>query len=223
VIEQPGYPPDRVLRGLSLPRRVGYVVAGLGGLVGAAVVSMLWATEPAPLPARTQLAFAGLSVVGVTWAAFAAWALARRPLFAIDRVVAAALAVAFSTLTMVGAVAVALARSSTAGVLAGAGLGLALTAIAITMLVRARAHRTVLLARKRELEEPSTPSKPDPARDEGGTASEGATMSTRNRLPVGPLALAMRHHRGGCAGRRIAIAALILGLALVAGVALLLR
>jgi hypothetical protein len=219
MTERPGYPPDHILRGLSLPRRVGYVVAGLGGLVGVAMVGMLWATEPTPLPARTQLAFAGLIVVGVAWAAFAGWALARRPLFAIDRLIAAALAVGFSTLTTLGAVAVALARSSTAGVLAGSGLGLTLIAIATTMLVRARAHRAALLAFKRELEEPSAPSSPDPAHNE----NEAATMSTRNRLPIGPLALAMRHHRGGSPGRRIAIAALILGLALVAGVALLLR
>lgn len=219
MIEQPGYPPERILHGLSLPRRVGYVVAGLSGLLGAAMLAMLWATEPAQLPARTQLAFAGLILVGLAWAAFAAWALARRPLFAIDRLVAAALAVGFSTLAMVGALAVALARSSTAGVLAAVGLGLVTIAIATTMLIRARAYRAALFAQERELEEPSAPSSPDPARKE----NEEAAMSTRHITPIGPLALAMRHHRDGSAGRRIAIAALIVGLALVAGVGLLLR
>src|ERR671916_3074746 len=100
MTEQPGYTPDRILRGLSLPRRISYVVAGLCGLLGAAMLAMLWATEPARLPARTQLAFGALILVGLAWAAFAAWALARRPLFAMDRLVAAALAVGFSTLTM---------------------------------------------------------------------------------------------------------------------------
>jgi len=211
MTEQPGYPPEQILREMSLPRRVGYVVAGLGGLVGAAMIGMLWATEPVQLPARTRLAFAALIAVGLAWAAFAAWALARRPLFAADRLIAAALAVGFSTLTTVGAVAVALARGSTAGALAGVGVGLILISIATTILVRARAYRATLLGRKRALEEDRT------------TDSEGAVMSTRNRLPIGPLALAMRHHRGGASGRRIAIAALILGLALIAGVALLLR
>jgi hypothetical protein len=194
---------------MSLKRRVGYVVAGLGGLLGTAMIGMLWATEPTALPARTQLAFAAL--IAVAWAVFAAWALARRPLFAADRLIAAALVVGFSTLTTIGAVAVALARDSAAGAVAGGGIGLILIAVATTTLVRARAYRATLLARKRELEENAT------------TVSEGATMNIRNPLPIGPLALAMRHHRGGAGGRRIAIAGLILGLALVAGVALLLR
>lgn len=45
-------------------------------------------------------------------------------------------------------------------------------------------------------------------------------MSTRKRLPIGPLGIAMR--RAGSSGRTIAIIALILGLALAAGLALLL-
>ncbi len=211
MTEQPGYPPEQILRETSLTRRVGYVVAGLGGLLAAAMIGMLWATEPTRLPTRTQVAFAALIAVGLAWAAFAAWALARRPLFAADRLIAASLAVGFSTLTTIAAVAVALARDSTAAALAGAAVGLILIAIAATMLVRARAYRAILLARKRELEGNAT------------TDSQGATMNTRHPLPIGPLALAMRHHRGGRGARRIAVAALILGLAMVAGVVLLLR
>jgi len=224
MTEQPGYPADRILHGLSLPRRIGYIIAGLSGLAGAAMIGMLWATEPPPLPARTQFAFAGLIAVGLGWAAFAAWALARRPLFATDRVIAASLAVGFSTLTTIGTVAVASTRSSTSGELTAAGIGLTLTAIAATMLVRARTYRAGLLACKRELQEPSISSNPNADNDnEDVSASEGATMTTRNRLPIGPLALAMRHHRSGSTGRRIAVAVVILGLALVTGVALLLR
>lgn len=217
--EQPGYPPQRILRGMSLPRRIGYVVAGLCGLLGAAMLAMLWATEPVRLPARTQLAFAGLILVGAAWAAFAAWALARRPLFAVDRLIAAALAVGFSTLTMVGAVAVAIVRSSTAGAFAATGTGLALIVTSTIMLVRARAYRALLLARERELREPPVPSNPNADNDNEDTAA----MTTRKSLPIGPLALALRHRRSGSTNRRIAIAAVILGLALVAGVALLLR
>jgi hypothetical protein len=158
VTEQPGYPAQDILRGLSLPRRVGYLVAGLGGLAGAAMLGTLWATEPTPLPARTQLAFAALMAVGLSWAGFAAWALIRRPLFAADRVIAATLAVVFSTLTTIGAVAVAVARSSPPGGLAAAGVGLALIAVAASMLVRARRYRAGLLARERDLR-PETPSR----------------------------------------------------------------
>lgn len=197
MTEQPGYPAERILHGLSLSRRIGYAVAGLGGLAGAAMIGMLWATEPVPLPARTQLAFAGLIAVGIAWASFAAWALARSPLFAADRVIAATLAVVFSATTAIGGVAVAVTRSSTPGAVAAAGIGLTLTAAATIMLVRARAYRSDLLARQRHLQEPPT----------------------RSALPIGPLALAMRHSRSGY----IAVAAVILALALIAGVVLLLR
>jgi hypothetical protein len=202
MTEQPGYAPDRVLRGISLPRRIGYAFVCLGGLTGAALIATLWLTEPAPLPMRTQLAFAALVAVGLTWAAFSAWALVRRPLFALDRVITATLAVCFSTLTTIGTVAVAAARSSTAGVLTAAAVGLTLIAAAMAMLIRARAYRAALMARKHELEEPAP--------------------ATRASLPpIGPLALAMRHHYGTASGRRIVIAAVILCLALAAGIALL--
>jgi hypothetical protein len=196
VTEQPGYRAEHLLRGLSLPRRIGYVVAGLGGLAGATMIVMLLATEPAPLPARTRIAFAFLAAIGIAWFAFAAWALARRPMFAADRVIAATLAVVFSGLTTVGAVAIASARSSMPGAAAAAGVGLTLTVVAVVLLVRARRYRAGLLAREHGL---------------SGTSHESG-------LPIGPLALAMRHRR-----RHVAVAAVILGLALVAGVALLLR
>lgn len=152
MTDRPGYTPDKITRHLSLPRRIGYVVAGLGGMSTAVVIGQLWATEPGPLPTRTRLAFAGMIVIGVVWAVFAAWALARRPLFAVDRVIAAWLAVTFSTMMTVGTVAVALARGSTAGVLAGGGVGVVLVVAASTILIRARAYRAVLLARKRDLQ-----------------------------------------------------------------------
>jgi len=151
--EGPGYTPDRIVRGLSLPRRVGYLVAGLGGLAGASIIGLLWATEPTSLPVRTQVAFAGMILVGAAWAGFAAWALVRRPLFAVDRVIAAWLAVTFSTLMTVGLVAVAATRADTTAVLAAGGLGLILIVIAGTILIRARAYRSTLVARRRELED----------------------------------------------------------------------
>jgi hypothetical protein len=75
-----------------------------------------------------------------------------RPLFALDRVIAAWLAVTFSALMTLGMVTIALTRATTAGVLACDALSLTLTVMASTMLVRARAYRTTLLARRDELE-----------------------------------------------------------------------
>jgi hypothetical protein len=152
MTERPKYGPDDIVRGLSLPRRVGHLVAGLGGLATAAAVGLLWATEPGELPIQTQIAFTALIGIGLTWAGFAGWALVRRPLFAVDRVIAGWLAVTFSALTTLGMVTVALTRASTAGVLAGGALGVTLTAVANTMLARARAYRRTMLARRHELE-----------------------------------------------------------------------
>lgn len=78
--------------------------------------------------------------------------MARRPLFALDRVIAGWLAVTFSALMTLGMVTVALTRASTAGVLAGGGLGVTLTAVASTTLARAYAYRRALLARRQQLE-----------------------------------------------------------------------
>ena len=72
MTERPGYGPDRILRGLTLRRRLGDVLAGLGGLAGALLIGTLWATEPGELPMRTQVAFAALILIGGAWAAFAA-------------------------------------------------------------------------------------------------------------------------------------------------------
>ncbi|WP_018785630.1 hypothetical protein [Micromonospora sp. CNB394] len=138
---------------MSLPRRVGVLVAGLGGLAGSTTIGLLWATEPGALPAGTKLVFAAMILVGVTWACFAGWALIRRPLFAVDRVITGWLAATFSFLTTGGTVAVAVNRTSTVGVLAAGGLGLILIVVSSTMLIRARAYRATLLARKRELED----------------------------------------------------------------------
>jgi hypothetical protein len=155
MTEQPGYTPAQVIRGLSLPRRIGYVLAGLGGLAGAALVTLLWATEPVPLPRRTELAFAVLINIGLSWAGFAGWALFSRPLFARDRVIAAGLALACSTLTAIGTVTVALARNDAVSALVAAGVGLVLMVVSGTMLLRARAYRATLRTRARNLDPPA--------------------------------------------------------------------
>jgi len=152
MTERPSYGPEHILRGLSLPRCVGHLVAGLGGLAVAVVVGLLWATEPDDLPVRTRVAFAAVIGIGTMWAGFAGWALVRRPLFAVDRVIAAGLAVTFSALMTLGMVTIALTRAGTAAALACGGLGATSTVGAGTVLVRARAYRRTLLARRDELE-----------------------------------------------------------------------
>jgi hypothetical protein len=152
MTEQPRYGPDQIVRGLSLRRSVAHLIVGFGGLTIATAIGLLWATEPGALPLRTRIAFTGLIGIGITWAGFAGWALTRRPLFAIDRVIGAWLAVTFSALMTLSMVTVALMRASTAGVLACGGLGVTLTIVASKILARARAYRRALLARRRELE-----------------------------------------------------------------------
>lgn len=104
------------------------------------------------LPARTQLAFAAMILVGLAWGGLAAWTVTRRPLFALDRVIAAWLSVTFSTLMTIGTVAVALTRGSTTGVVVAGIVGPFLIAAACLLLIRARSYRTRLVTRRRELE-----------------------------------------------------------------------
>ncbi len=135
---------------LSLRRRIGNVVALLGGLGGALFIGLLWATEPV-LPGRTHLAFGALVALGLTWAGYGAWALTRRtPLFALDRVIAAWLAVAATGLLTAGTAVVAAARGTWAGA-AGVVVAVTLVVLAVAVLLRARADRAALLRRKREL------------------------------------------------------------------------
>jgi hypothetical protein len=48
-------------------------------------------------------------------------------------------------------------------------------------------------------------------------------MSDRKPLPIGPLALVLRHLPDGSANRTVVVLALVLGMALLAGIGLLLR
>ncbi|MGN9809369.1 hypothetical protein ACTMSW_08430 [Micromonospora sp. BQ11] len=206
----PGYTPQDLLRPLSLPRRVAHLVAGLGGLTMAVLISVLWATEPRALPVGTRVAFSGMIVVGLCWAGVAGWALGRRPLFAADRVVAAGLALTASVLVTLATVAITLARDSVRGLSAAVALGLALTGTAGVALARARSHRAALLSRRWDLEKRPDGDLP-PARPEG---------RDRSLLPVGPLALALRHFS---TPGRAAVMAAVLAAGVVAGTILLSR
>ncbi|MER7169258.1 hypothetical protein ABT336_24755, partial [Micromonospora sp. NPDC000207] len=136
MTDRPGYTPQDVLRDVSLTRRIGHVVAGLGGLAMTVLVGALWATEPGPLPVRTRLAFAAVMLLGLAWAGVAGWALARRPLFAADRVIAAALALTASVSVGGATVAVAATQAGTGAVVTAVGVGTVLVAAAAVALVR---------------------------------------------------------------------------------------
>jgi hypothetical protein len=134
---------------LSLRKRVGYVVLGLAGLTGSALIGLLWATEPG-LPPRTQAAFAVLVTIGLCWAAFGGWAVTRRtPLFARDRVVAGWLGVGAWLAFTLGVAAVTVTRDTFEPTLLG--IVLTLAALALVNLRAAHRARAALVRRKTDL------------------------------------------------------------------------
>ncbi|GIE77087.1 hypothetical protein Aph02nite_30370 [Actinoplanes philippinensis] len=141
MTEEPGYRPEQLIRPVPRP----LVAAGIAGFTGALMIAALWATEPGSLPARTRWGFAGLILIGLCWAALAAWTLWRRPLFAVDRVVAGWLAVVFTSVTTLFTAILATPWAAVPGLLT--------TAAAIVVLVRARAHRDQLRSHLAALEE----------------------------------------------------------------------
>lgn len=137
----------RVSTELSVRSRVGYTALLLVALFGAVAIGSLWLTEPS-LPVRTQVAFAGLVAIGLSWVAFAAWVLTRRHvLLAGHRIVAARMAVAFCALFTVGSLVV----GGRAGY-AAAGTGVVLLVVAVAMLRSARRRFEELMERRRALE-----------------------------------------------------------------------
>nr|WP_221376732.1 hypothetical protein [Actinoplanes polyasparticus] len=133
---------------LSFRRRIAYAAVAFAGLAGSALIGVLWATEP-HLPARTQVSFGVLVVIGAAWAIFGGWAVTRRtPLFARDRVVASWLGLAAWMVFAVGAL---LLAPSVPGWLIVVGCAMGVTAAAnLAVALRARA---ALLRRRAELAE----------------------------------------------------------------------
>jgi hypothetical protein len=137
---------------LSPVARLGHVALMLVAAAMSIVLVSLLLTEPA-LPARTQVAFIVMLVIGLSWTAYAGWALAhRRGLLANLRVVAGRLAVSFTSVFVLGALGLALATGTTAFYLA-AGLGAGMLLLAIGLLLRAKRHLANLQARYRALED----------------------------------------------------------------------
>lgn len=136
---------------LSPPSRLSYVTLLLVALMVTVVVGSLWLTEPA-LPLRTQLGFAMMVVIGLSWVAFALWVLARRRvLLARHRVVAGRMAVTFTALFALGALTLGY-ETGRAAPYGAAATGLVLLAGAVAIL--AQANRTVarLTERRQTLE-----------------------------------------------------------------------
>ena len=135
-----------VAREASFPVRLRYTALLLAGTAMAALVGLLWATEPG-LPVRTQISFGAMVLIGLGWATFAAWVLARRrPLFALDRVVAGWMALAASLLVSGIGIVIAAARSS-ASLTAVISIGAVAISASSGVLWRASRRRRALQAR----------------------------------------------------------------------------
>jgi hypothetical protein len=138
-------------RALSPLSRYGHVALLLAALLMSVLIAALLATE-STLPPRTHVAFAVMLAIGISWVAYAAWVLTqRRPLMAMHRVIAGWMAVAFTTLFVLGAGAVAVVSGETAA-FAALGTGVAMLLAAVGVLRAARARFAALTQRRQELE-----------------------------------------------------------------------
>jgi hypothetical protein len=135
---------------LSVKARLGYVALLLVSSAMTVGVLSLWLTE-AFLPVRTQMAFGVMSVIGMSWAGLATWALAtRRVLLARDRVIAGWMSVVFTALFLTGAIAAVLLSGKVAA-FGAAATGAVMFAIALKVLSGARRQFAALAARRDEL------------------------------------------------------------------------
>jgi hypothetical protein len=114
-------------------------------------LASLWLSEPA-LPLRAHIAFAAMTAIAASWVGYSSWVLTRRRvLFGRQRVVAARMAVLFTSVFVAGMVLVGVTSGGRAPFVAAA-TGVLLLAIAIALLVRARRVHSQLVARRNELE-----------------------------------------------------------------------
>jgi hypothetical protein len=146
---------------LSVRSRVGHVALLVASLLMAIAIASLWLTEPA-LPLRAHVAFAAMVGIGLSWAGFSVWVLARRRvLLARHSVVAGRMAVTFTALFVVGALIVGYTSAGAGGYVA-AGLGAVMLGVAIALLVRARRRFAALMERRQTLERELRGRRPGP-------------------------------------------------------------
>jgi len=144
---------EKLARGeLSMKSRLGYVTLLLVSSAMTVGLVSLWVTETS-LPLRTHLAFGAMSVIGVSWAALATWALTtRRILLARDRVIAGWMSVAFTALFLAGALAAVFVSVKPAA-FGAAGAGAIMFAAALRVLSEAKRRFAELAARRAALED----------------------------------------------------------------------
>ena len=137
---------------LSLPARLRYVALLLGAAAMTAIVSALLLTEP-ELPLRTSIAFAVMTVIGLSWMAFAAWVLMhKRILLGQQRVVAGRMALVFCSVFVVGTLLIGY-QTGNPSALSAAGLGLVMLLVALTIFIRAKRSFAQLSKRREVLEQ----------------------------------------------------------------------
>jgi hypothetical protein len=135
----------------SLKRRMIYVLLLLLDAGVLVLLVALWSTE-SQLPLRTHVAFGAMVATSVVWLVLFGWVLSRRrPLFALERVMSGQLALAVTTLFLLGGVVIAVQRGHWWGLLTVTLVGGMFVMAAAVILVRAIRTRRSLLRRRAEL------------------------------------------------------------------------
>jgi len=143
---------QKLARGeLSVKARLGYVVLLLAAVGMTVLVLTLWLTEPG-VPARAQVAFGVMSLIGISWIGLSTWALTTtRILAAKDRVIAGWMAVSFTSLFLLVA-GMAVVLSGKTGSAGGLIVPVLMWLAALRALKKARLKYAELAARRAELE-----------------------------------------------------------------------
>jgi len=109
-------------------------------------------TEPS-LPLRTRIAFATMLAIALSWVAYATWVLTRRRvLLAGHRIIAARMAVAFTTIFTTASFAAALWSPAGPAAYGASGTGVAMLVVALGILLSARRRFETLMQRRDALE-----------------------------------------------------------------------
>lgn len=133
---------------LALPSRLGHALLLVVAMLATLVCTILLFTEP-DLPLRTRVAFGVGIGIGASWSTFAVWVLSRRHvLYARHHVIAARLAIAVSTIVLVGS---AMLAQTTQGAHAIVWSAIVMLLIAIAVHQRAQRRVAQLELRRAEL------------------------------------------------------------------------
>ena len=136
---------------LSRRQRYGHVALVLFAAGMVAVMASLLITEPG-LPTRTTVSFALMLLIGLAWVAFGLRVLRRRlPTLANREIVAARMAVVFSTMFTVGAAWIG-ATIGARAMTPATWMGVSMSALAVVLLLHAHQRRARLQALREQLE-----------------------------------------------------------------------